>query len=106
VLVHQLFIDFEKAYDLVRREVMCNVRTESDILMKPVRLIKMWLKETCNKVGIGRILHDPFPIPYVLKQRDALSAELFNYFWTRWWEAGEDCIMRSFVTTCTFHQIL
>jgi hypothetical protein len=23
----------------------------------------------------------------------------------KWWEAGEDCIMRSFIT-CTLHQIL
>jgi len=32
--VHQLFIDFKKAYDSVRREVLYNILIESDIPMK------------------------------------------------------------------------
>jgi hypothetical protein len=39
--VHQLFIDFKKAYDSVRQEVLYNILTEFDIPMKLVRLIKM-----------------------------------------------------------------
>ena len=38
--VHQLFIDFKKAYDSVRREVLYNILMEFCILMKLVRLIK------------------------------------------------------------------
>jgi hypothetical protein len=43
--VHQLFIDFRKAYDSVRREVLYNTLIEFGIPMKLVRLIKMCLSE-------------------------------------------------------------
>jgi hypothetical protein len=45
-MVHQLFIDFKKAYDSVKREVLYNILLEFDIPKKPVRLIKMCLNET------------------------------------------------------------
>jgi len=38
--VHQLFIDFKKAYDSVRREVLYNILFEFSIPMKVVRLKK------------------------------------------------------------------
>jgi negative regulator of genetic competence, sporulation and motility len=38
--VHQLFIDFKKAYDSVRREVMYSILLEFGVPMKLVRLIK------------------------------------------------------------------
>jgi hypothetical protein len=37
---HQLFLDFEKAYDSVRREV-CTIHLEFWVPMNLVRLIKM-----------------------------------------------------------------
>jgi hypothetical protein len=52
--VHRLFIDFEKAYDSVRRGVLYNILTEFGIPAKLVRLIKMCLKETYCKVCIGK----------------------------------------------------
>jgi hypothetical protein len=73
--VHQLFIDFKKAYDSVRREVLYNIHTE----LKLVRLIKMCLNETFSKVCIGKHLPDSFPIQIGLKQGDALSPLLFNF---------------------------
>ena len=60
--VHQLFIDFKKAYDSVRREVLCNILTEFVIPMKLVRLIKMCLNETRNRVQVGKHLSDFFSI--------------------------------------------
>ena len=39
--VHQLFIDFKKAYDSVRREALYNILIEFGIPKKLVRLIKM-----------------------------------------------------------------
>jgi hypothetical protein len=44
--VQQLFIDFEKAYDLVRREVLYNILIEFVIPTELVRLFKMCLTET------------------------------------------------------------
>jgi hypothetical protein len=41
--VHQLFIDFKKAYDSVRSEALYNILTEFGMPRKLVRLIKMCL---------------------------------------------------------------
>jgi hypothetical protein len=49
--VHQLFIDFKKAYDSVKREVLCNILLEFGVPKKLVRLIKMCLNE---KVSLCR----------------------------------------------------
>ena len=77
--VHQLFIDFKKAYDSVRREVLYNILVGFGIPMKLVRLIKMCLNETCSRVRIGKNLSDMLPIRNGLKQRDSLSPFLFNF---------------------------
>jgi len=77
--VHQLFIDFKKAYDSVRREVLYNILIEFGIPKKLVRLIKMCLTETCSRVRLGKNLSDMFPIRNGLKQGDALSPLLFNF---------------------------
>jgi len=77
--VHQLFIDFKKAYDSVRKEVFYNIIMEFGILMKLVRLIKLCLSETYNRVWVGKHLSDMFSIRDVLKQGDALLSLLFNF---------------------------
>jgi len=77
--VHQLFIDFKKAYDSVRREVLYNILIEFGVPKKLVRLIKMCLTETYSKVRVGKNLSDMFPIKNGLKQGDTLSPLLFNF---------------------------
>jgi hypothetical protein len=77
--VHQLFIDFKKAYDLVRKEVLCNILIEFGVPMKLVRLIKMCLNETYSKVHIGKHLSESFCIQNGVKQGDALSPMLFSF---------------------------
>ena len=77
--VHQLFIDFKKAYDSVRRETLYNILVEFDIPMKLVRLIKVCLTETYNRVRVGKNLSDSFPIRNGLKQGDALTPPFFNF---------------------------
>jgi hypothetical protein len=77
--VHQLFIDFKKAYDSIKREVLYSILLEFDIPKKLVSLIKMCLYETYSKVRIGKLLSDKFPIQNGLKQGDALSPLLFNF---------------------------
>jgi len=45
---------------------------------KLVRLIKLCLTETYNRVRLGKNLSDIFPVRNGLKKRDALSSLLFN----------------------------
>jgi hypothetical protein len=78
-MVHQLFIDFKKAYDSIKREVIYNILCEFGVPKKLVRLIKMCLNETYSKVHIGKLLSDKFPIQNGLKQGDALLPLLFNF---------------------------
>jgi hypothetical protein len=60
--MHQLFIDFKKAYDSIKREVLHNILLEFGINKKLMRLIKMCLNETYCKVRIGKLLSDKFPV--------------------------------------------
>jgi hypothetical protein len=48
--VNQLFIDFKKGYDSVRKEVSYNILIEFGIPLKLVTLMKMCLNETCSGV--------------------------------------------------------
>ena len=77
--MHQLFIDFKKACDSVRREVLYSTVIEFGIPVKLVTLIKMCLNETCSIVRVGKNLSDMFPSRKSLKQGDALSPLLFNF---------------------------
>jgi len=77
--VHQLFIDFKKAYDSVRREALYKILIEFGIPRKLVSLIKMSLSETYSRIRVGKNVSDRFPIRNGLKQGDALSSMLFNF---------------------------
>jgi len=77
--VHQLFIDFKKAYDSGRREVLYSILIEFGVPKKLVRLVKMCLTETYSRVWVGKNVSDRFPIRNGLKQGDALSPLLFNF---------------------------
>jgi hypothetical protein len=70
--VHQLFIDFKKAYDSARREVLYDILNEFGIPMKLVGVIKMCLTETYSRSRVRKNLCDMFPTRNGLKQGDAL----------------------------------
>jgi hypothetical protein len=76
--VHQLFIDFKKAYVLIKREVLYNILLEYGIPKKPVRLIKMCLNETCSTVHVGKCRSNPYLLKNGIK-KDALLPFLFNF---------------------------
>jgi hypothetical protein len=55
VTLQQLFIDFKKDYDSVKRVVLYNILVKFGVCMKLVRFIKMCLNEAHSKVCIGNI---------------------------------------------------
>jgi hypothetical protein len=77
--VHELCIDFKKAYDSVRREVLYIILIEFGIPGKLVGLIKMCLNETYSTMHIGKYQSNKFSIQNDLKQGDDLSPLLFNF---------------------------
>ena len=77
--MHQLCIDFKKAYVSIRREVLYNILIQFGIPMKLVRLIKTCLNETESRVLVGKNLSDMLPIRNGFKQGDELSPLLFNF---------------------------
>ena len=91
--MHQLFIDFKKIYDSVRREVLYNILIEFGIPKKLVMLIKMCLTETYCRVRVGKNLSDMFPIRNGMKKGDILSPLLFNFalgYAIRWVQVNQD----------------
>jgi hypothetical protein len=70
-------MDFKKAYDSVKMEVLHNILNEFGIPMKLVRLTKMCLNDTYGRVQVGKHLFDMFPIRNALKQ-EVLLLLLFN----------------------------
>jgi hypothetical protein len=79
VVVHQLFVEFKKAYHSVRKEVLYNILIQFDIPMKMVRLIRMCVTETYRRVRVGKNLSDMFPIRNGLKHGEVLSPLFFNF---------------------------
>jgi len=72
-------MDFKKAYDSIRREVLHKILIEFGIPRKLVRLVKTSLTETYSRVRVGKNVSDTFPIKNGLKQGDALSPMLFDF---------------------------
>jgi hypothetical protein len=74
--VYQLFIDFKKGYNSLRRQVLYNIFPEFGI---PTKLLKMCLNETCSRVQVGKDLFDMFCIKNGSTKGEALSPLLFNF---------------------------
>ena len=66
--MHQLFIEFKKAYDLIWMKVLYDILIEFGIAMKLVRLIELCLTETYSTVQVNKDLPDIFPIRNGLKK--------------------------------------
>jgi hypothetical protein len=77
--VHQIFIDFKKTYDSVKREVLYNILLEFGTPNKLVRIIKMCLNTSHSKVRVGKHLSDTFPIQNGQKQGGAQLLLIFNF---------------------------
>jgi len=53
--VHQFFIDFKKAYDSVRRELLYNIPIEVGIPTEQAGVTKLCLNEAYRRVRIANI---------------------------------------------------
>jgi hypothetical protein len=51
--VQQLFVEFKKSYDSVRREVLYNIPIEFELHVKPLMLIKMYNNKPYRRVHTG-----------------------------------------------------
>jgi len=103
--VHQLFIDFKKAYDSIRREVLCKILIEFGIPRKLVRLIKKCLTETHSRVRVGKNVSDRCPTRNDWKQGDALLPLFFNFaleYAIRWVQVNK----KGLKLNGTHHQLL
>jgi hypothetical protein len=77
--VHQLFVDFKRAYGPFRREVMYTILIEFGVPMKLVRLIEMCLNETYSRVWVGKHLSDMLPFMNGVKKVYASLQLLFIF---------------------------
>jgi hypothetical protein len=77
-VVHQLFIDFKKAYDSIIRCKLYQILVSLGVPKKLVKLVQVCLNGHRGRVRVGGDLSDPFDILNGLKQGDALSSVLFN----------------------------
>lgn len=75
---HILFIDFKRAYDTINRTKLINVIRKLKIPEKLVRLIKMTLQNTSNRVKCNGRTSDSFEVRQGLRQGDPLSTSLFD----------------------------
>jgi hypothetical protein len=78
-MVHQLFIDFKKAYDSIKREVLYNILLDIGIPKKLIRLIKMCLNETYSKIRIGKLLSDKISYSEWAETRKCSIAIAFQF---------------------------
>jgi len=76
--VQYLFIDFQKAYDSIRRDTVWKCMTQFKIPTKLINMCKTCVQETRSAVRIEGTLSSCFENKTGLKQGDTLSPILFN----------------------------
>jgi len=76
--VQYLFIDFQKAYDSIHRDILRKCMEEFKIPKKLINMCKTCVKNTRSAVGVEETLSSFFENNTRLKQGDYLSPILFN----------------------------
>src|SRR6201996_4384548 len=78
VALHQLFVDFETAYDKVFRRKIWSAMAEFGIPKKLIDLSKLTLSHVRAQVGIRNNLSEAFEAMDGLRLGDGLAALFFN----------------------------
>jgi hypothetical protein len=78
VEIHQIFIDFQRAYDSIRRDKLYAIMAFFGIPNKLIRLTKATMEDSTYHVKIGTTMTDGFKVRNGLKQGDGLAPNLFN----------------------------
>ena len=76
--VHNLFVDFKKAYDSIHRKGLFTIMSEFGIPKKLVRMAAVCLEGARSRVSVGGQHSDAFAVNSGLRQGDGLSPLLFN----------------------------
>jgi len=78
VEIHQIFVDFQKAHNSIRRDKLYAIMAHFGIPNKLIRLTKATVENSPYYVKIGTIMTDGFKVGTGLKQGDRLAPNLFN----------------------------
>jgi hypothetical protein len=78
VEIHQIFVDFQKAYDSIRRNNHYAIMAQFGIPGKLIRLTKASMENSTYHVKIGTIMTDGLKVGTGLKQGDGVAPILFN----------------------------
>lgn len=76
--LHQLFIDFQQAYDSVIRDHVWTAMAECGIPKKIIKITKVCVEGSRCCVKIGNKMSETFMVDSGLRQGDSLSPILFN----------------------------
>lgn len=74
----QVFMDFNKAYDSIKRDSLHNIMYEFGFPKTLIRLLKMCMENTLYPISTRNALSETFEVVTGLKQDDTLSPLLFN----------------------------
>jgi hypothetical protein len=76
--VHQLIIEFKKARDSVRMEVLYSIFIEFEVPMRLIRLVEMCLGETFSEVPIGKCFSNVYVVQNGINKEElfAIAFEL------------------------------
>ena len=78
VEIYQIFVEFQKAYDNIRRDKLYAIMVYFGIPSKLIRLTQVTLENSTYHVKIGTIMTGGFQVGTGLKQGDGLAPSLFN----------------------------
>ena len=78
VEIHQIFVDFQKAYDSIRRDKLYAIMEHFGIPNKLIRLTKATMENSTYYLKIGTIMTDGFKVGTGLEQGVGLAPSLFN----------------------------